>query len=102
MDNKSLEVIPALFVAVRGQLNMSQAQASEFFGVGADAFTQYEDGSEVPDRPLLLLFRLLHKHPHLWDEVKHTFWYEENAEAIANLNAFLEETGSFSEQYRNF
>ncbi|MFP2423390.1 type II toxin-antitoxin system CcdA family antitoxin [Pseudescherichia vulneris] len=29
-------------------------------------------------------------------------WKEENAEAMANLNAFLEEHGSFSEQYRTF
>lgn len=29
-------------------------------------------------------------------------WKEENAEGIANLNAFLEEHGSFSDQYRTF
>lgn len=29
-------------------------------------------------------------------------WKEENAEGIANLNAFLEEHGCFSDQYRTF
>jgi len=29
-------------------------------------------------------------------------WKEENAEGIANLNAFLEEHGSFSDGYRTF
>lgn len=29
-------------------------------------------------------------------------WKEENAEGIANLNTFLEEHGSFSDQYRTF
>ena len=33
-------------------------------------------------------------------EVAH--WKEENAEGIANLNAILEEHGSFSDQYRTF
>ncbi|NWC65761.1 type II toxin-antitoxin system MqsA family antitoxin [Cedecea sp. P7760] len=64
------EVDPAFIAAVRKRLKLNQAQAAEFFGGGANAFSRYETGRIAPPRPLILLFKALDKHPELFEELK--------------------------------
>lgn len=64
------EVDPAFIAAVRKRLNLDQRQAAEIFGGGVNAFSRYETGRVAPPRPLVLLFKIIDKHPELFDELK--------------------------------
>ncbi|WP_263144015.1 type II toxin-antitoxin system MqsA family antitoxin [Pseudomonas sp. RIT-PI-AD] len=61
---------PDLIRAVRKQLKLTQAQAAQLFGGGANAFSRYEKGDTQAPTPLVVLFQLIQRHPELADEVK--------------------------------
>ena len=63
-------VDPAFITRVRKQLNLDQRQAAEIFGGGINAFSRYETGRVVPPVPLVMLFKMLEKHPERFDEIK--------------------------------
>jgi len=60
---------PALIAQVRKKLGLNQHDAGAIFGGGANGFSRYEHGKAKPPRSLVLLFRLLDRHPQLIDEV---------------------------------
>ncbi|MCS2151096.1 type II TA system antitoxin MqsA family protein [Scandinavium goeteborgense] len=66
------EVDPAFIASVRKSLKLDQREAAEIFGGGVNAFSRYETGRVAPPRPLVLLFRIIEKHPELFDELKLT------------------------------
>ena len=49
--------------AIRRELGLSQAEASELFGGGPRAFAKYEAGTVTPSASLIKLLRLLHSNP---------------------------------------
>ncbi|MBG7621663.1 type II toxin-antitoxin system MqsA family antitoxin [Herbaspirillum sp. AP02] len=61
---------PAEITAARELLQLGQREASLLFGGGINAFNRYEAGKIKPPRALVLLLRLLHKHPELLAEVR--------------------------------
>ena len=64
------EVDPAFIASVRKRLNLDQREAAEIFGGGVNAFSRYETGRVAPPRPLVLLFKVIDKHPELFEELK--------------------------------
>lgn len=64
------EVDPEFIATVRKRLNLDQRQAAEIFGGGVNAFSRYETGRVAPPRPLVLLFKMIDKHPELFEELK--------------------------------
>jgi HTH-type transcriptional regulator/antitoxin MqsA len=56
--------------AIRKKLGLKQADAGALFGGGVSAFSEYEHGKTQPHKCLLLLFRLLERHPELLHELK--------------------------------
>lgn len=64
------EVDPAFIASVRKNLKLDQREAGEIFGGGVNAFSRYETGRVAPPRPLVLLFRIIAKHPELFDELR--------------------------------
>ena len=58
-----------LLANVRQRFKLTQQQAAEVFGGGANAFSRYESGKTKPPLALVKLFRILDKHPDLFEEV---------------------------------
>ena len=58
-----------LLSAVRQRFNLTQQQAAKVFGGGPNAFSRYESGKTRPPRALVQLFKVLDKHPDLFEEV---------------------------------
>jgi len=56
----------------RKALKLTQAEAGRLFGGGVSAFSAYEHGKTQPHKSTVLLLRLLHKYPHLLDELRQT------------------------------
>lgn len=54
---------------IRKKLNLTQKEAAEIFGGGANAFSRYELGETTPVRAVDNLLRLLDNHPDLLDEI---------------------------------
>ncbi len=59
----------ALLAQVRRQFNLSQQDAARVFGGGPNAFSRYESGKTKPPVALVKLFRVLSKHPDLFEEI---------------------------------
>jgi HTH-type transcriptional regulator / antitoxin MqsA len=55
---------------IRKDLNLTQAELAEAFGVGKVAFSRYERGETRPPAPLVKLLKLIEKHPDLLGEMK--------------------------------
>lgn len=62
-------VDPNFIMNVREKLNLDQKQAAEIFGGGHNAFSRYENGRTKPPLALVLLFRVLDRHPDLLAEI---------------------------------
>lgn len=58
-----------LLLTVRRRFNLTQQQAAKVFGGGPNAFSRYESGKTRPPRALVQLFKVLDKHPDLFEEV---------------------------------
>lgn len=58
-----------LLTQVREQFKLTQQQAAKVFGGGPNAFSRYESGKTKPPVALVKLFRVLKKHPDLFEEV---------------------------------
>ena len=58
-----------LLANVRQRFKLTQQQAAKVFGGGANAFSRYESGKTKPPLALIKLFRILDKHPDLFQEV---------------------------------
>lgn len=63
-------VDPAFIVSVRKKLDLDQREAAEIFGGGVNAFSRYENGKTKPPVALIKLFKLLDRHPELFEEVR--------------------------------
>ena len=61
-----------LLTRVREQFNLTQRQAARVFGGGANAFSRYESGNTKPPVALVKLFKVLNKHPELFNEIAET------------------------------
>ena len=61
---------PAEIISTREALKLGQREASLLFGGGINAFNRYEAGKIQPPRALVLLLRLLRKHPELLSELR--------------------------------
>lgn len=61
---------PGFIAGVRKKLALDQREAAELFGGGINAFSRYENGKTKPPVALVLLFRLLDRHPELLNEVR--------------------------------
>ncbi|WP_324729614.1 type II toxin-antitoxin system MqsA family antitoxin [Pseudomonas chlororaphis] len=68
----SAAVDPFFILQVRKKLELGQAEAGELFGGGVTAFSRYENGKVKPPVSLVLLFKLLDRHPELLSEVRPT------------------------------
>ena len=58
-----------LLANLRHRFKLTQQQAARVFGGGTNAFSRYESGRTKPPLALVKLFRILDKHPHLFEEV---------------------------------
>ena len=58
-----------LLASVRERFKLNQQQAAKVFGGGTNAFSRYESGKTKPPVALIKLFKVLDKHPALFDEV---------------------------------
>lgn len=58
-----------LLAQVREQLKLTQQQAAKVFGGGPNAFSRYESGKTKPPVALVKLFKVLNKHPDLFEEI---------------------------------
>lgn len=56
--------------AIRKRLKLTQRQAAELFGGGANAFSEYERGATRPARSTVILLHLLDHHPELLHELR--------------------------------
>lgn len=63
-------VDPAFIASVRKKLDLDQRQAAEIFGGGVNAFSRYENGKTKPPLSLVLLLKMLDRHPDLLDELR--------------------------------
>ena len=64
------ELTPIYLLAqVREQLKLTQQQAAKVFGGGPNAFSRYESGKTKPPVALVKLFKVLSKHPDLFEEI---------------------------------
>ena len=61
-----------LLTRVREQFNLTQQQAARVFGGGANAFSRYESGNTKPPVALVKLFKVLNRHPELFNEIAET------------------------------
>lgn len=60
------QLIAAEMKRMRRKLHLSQKEAVQLLsGGGHNAFSRYERGEVAPPQPLLMLMRLLDRHPHL-------------------------------------
>lgn len=55
---------------IRKRLKLTQRQAAELFGGGANAFSDYVRGVAKPARSTVMLLHLLDHHPELLDELR--------------------------------
>jgi len=55
---------------IRKRLKLTQRQAAELFGGGANSFSDYERGIAKPARSTMILLNLLDHHPELLDELR--------------------------------
>jgi len=60
----------AELLAIRKRLKLTQRQAAELFGGGANAFSEYERGTTRPARSTVMLLHLLDHHPELLQELR--------------------------------
>jgi HTH-type transcriptional regulator / antitoxin MqsA len=58
-----------LIAQVREQLELTQQRAAKVFGGGPNAFSRYESGKTKPPVALVQLFKVLNKHPELFEEI---------------------------------
>jgi transcriptional regulator with XRE-family HTH domain len=58
-----------LLANVRERFKLNQQQAARIFGGGANAFSRYESGKTKPPVALVKLFKVLDRHPDLFEEV---------------------------------
>jgi HTH-type transcriptional regulator/antitoxin MqsA len=58
-----------LLANVRERFKLNQQQAARIFGGGTNAFSRYESGKTKPPVALVKLFKVLDKHPDLFEEV---------------------------------
>jgi HTH-type transcriptional regulator/antitoxin MqsA len=58
-----------LLTQVRAQLKLTQLEAAKAFGGGPNAFSRYESGKTKPPVALVKLFKVLSKHPELFEEI---------------------------------
>ena len=58
-----------LLASVRERFKLNQQQAAKVFGGGTNAFSRYESGKPKPPVALIKLFKVLDRHPALFDEV---------------------------------
>jgi hypothetical protein len=58
-----------LLANVRERFTLNQQQAAKVFGGGTNAFGRYESGKTKPPVALIKLFKVLDKHPDLFEEV---------------------------------
>ncbi len=63
-------VDPAFIASVRRKFDLDQREAGEIFGGGVNAFSRYENGKTQPPVALIKLFKLLDRHPELFEEVR--------------------------------
>lgn len=63
-------VDPGFIAAVRRKFDLDQREAGEIFGGGVNAFSRYENGKTQPPVALVKLFKLLDRHPELFEEVR--------------------------------
>lgn len=63
-------VDPAFISAIRKKFDLDQREAGEIFGGGVNAFSRYENGKTTPPVALIKLFKLLDRHPELFEEVR--------------------------------
>ncbi|MEW9679058.1 type II toxin-antitoxin system MqsA family antitoxin [Pseudomonas sp. TE50-2] len=63
-------VDPGFIAAVRRKFDLDQREAGEIFGGGVNAFSRYENGKTRPPVSLIKLFKLLDRHPELFEEVR--------------------------------
>ena len=61
-----------LLTQVREQLKLTQQEAAKIFGGGPNAFSRYESGKTKPPVALVKLFKVLNKHPDLFQEIVET------------------------------
>lgn len=65
------KMIGAEIKRTRGKLHLTQKEAVELLsGGGHNAFSRYERGELLAPKPLVLLMRLLDRHPHLLADAK--------------------------------
>lgn len=58
-----------LLPSVRRRFDLNQQQAAKVFGGGANAFSRYESGKTKPPVALVQLFKVLDRHPDLFEEI---------------------------------
>lgn len=63
-------VDPTFIATVRRKFDLDQREAGEIFGGGVNAFSRYENGKTQPPVALVKLFKLLDRHPELFEEVR--------------------------------
>jgi len=61
-----------LLTEIREQLHLTQREAARVFGGGPNAFSRYESGKTKPPVALVKLFKVLKKHPDLFQEIAET------------------------------
>lgn len=61
---------PGFIATVRRKFDLDQREAGEIFGGGVNAFSRYENGKTRPPVALIKLFKLLDRHPELFEEVR--------------------------------
>ncbi|QXH37357.1 type II toxin-antitoxin system MqsA family antitoxin [Pseudomonas muyukensis] len=66
----AMAVDPGFIATVRRKFDLDQREAGEIFGGGVNAFSRYENGKTKPPLALIKLFKLLDRHPELFEEVK--------------------------------
>lgn len=67
---KANEQRAAAIRATRKKLGLRQAEAGRLFGGGASAFSEYERNKTQPHKAMVMLFKLLDKHPELLEEIR--------------------------------
>ena len=63
-------VAPSFITDVRKKLDLDQREAAEIFGGGVNAFSRYETGKTKPPLALVMLLKVLDRHPELLAEVR--------------------------------
>ncbi|KFX10486.1 hypothetical protein KCQ_04996 [Pectobacterium atrosepticum ICMP 1526] len=63
-------VEPAYIANIRQRLSLSQREAGQIFGGGANAFSRYETGKAQPHPSTVKLLKILDLHPDLLKEIR--------------------------------